>query len=346
MFTLSQASYDTKEILKWGGLFIAGLVIVVVFIQTFLVVKEAIFPTPPPKPTVAFNKLNPQLFPVDNTGKKLTYKINTLSGSLPSFPNQTKIFKIQTFTPDLLSLKNAETKVLAAGFASNPTQVSNTIYEWTNTDFAGLTQKIKMDIINNNFTLTSDFISNQTIFSKDLLNEKDSIVAATKYMSQINTLPSDIDTGKTKTKFLTIQNGLLVPSTSLSDSKGIEVDYFQKDVNGMPIVYDKPNSSSLKFLVGPDGEILQAEYFYQTPTNESATYPIKTSAIAYDDLQKGFAYIASHDGSSTSVSINNAFLAYYMSNQAQNFLMPVIVFQGSDNFTAYVPAVTDEWINK
>lgn len=346
MFTLSQASYDTKEILKWGGLFIAGLVIIIVFIQIFLVVKEAIFPTPPPKPTVAFNKLDPQLFPVNNTGKKLTYKINTLTGYLPSFLNQTKVFKIQTFTPDLLSLQNAKAKVLVVGFASNPTQVSNTVYEWTNTDFAGLTQTIKMNIINNNFTLTSDFASNQALYSKNLVNEKDSIKAATNYLSQINTLPGDIDTNRTKTKFITIQNGVSMPSTSLSDSKGVEVDYFQKDVNSMSLVYEKPNSSSLNFLVGPDGEILQAQYFYQTPTNESATYPIKTSALAYEDLQKGFAYIASYDGSSTSVSINNAFLAYYMSSQAQNFLMPVIVFQGSDNFTAYVPAVTDEWINK
>ena len=108
MFTLSQASYDTKEILKWGGIFIAGLVLVVVFIQAFLLLKEAIFPTPPPKPTVAFGKLEAQVFPDGVTDQKLTYKINTLTGSLPDYSNQIKIFKMKTYSPDLLGLKNTQ----------------------------------------------------------------------------------------------------------------------------------------------------------------------------------------------------------------------------------------------
>jgi hypothetical protein len=346
MFTLSQASYDTKELLKWGGLFIGGLVVIIVFIQMFLIAKEAIFPTPPPKPTVAFGKLDPQLFPVSATSKKLTYKINTLTGFLPTFPNQVKVFKIKTFTPDLLSLDHAKTIARSAGFINEPTQLSNTNFEWTNTDFAGLNQKIKMDIVTNNFTLASDFASNQTVLSKNLTNEQDSIKTATDFLAKINLLPTDIDTSKTKTSLFTIQNGVTTPVTSLSDAKAIGIDFFQKDVNQMPIVYGQPKSSTLNFLVGPDGEIVQAQYFYQTATSQSATYPIKTSAQAYTDLQNGIAYIASFDGSSTSVSINNAFLAYYMSSEAQNFLMPVIVFEGSDNFTAYVPAVTDGWINK
>lgn len=346
MFTLSQASYDTKEILKWGGLFIAGLVIVVVFIQMFLILKNTFFPTPPAKPTVAFGKLNPQLFPASVTAKKLTYKINTLTGSLPAFDNQLKVFKIQTFTPDLLSLQNAKDKVSAAGFKSDPTQISGTDYEWTNTDAAGLSQKINMNIVDNNFVLTSDFLTNQAALSGALSNEADSIKTATDYLNQINTLPADIDTNKTQASFFAIQNGTLVPATSFANANAVEVDFFQKDVNGLPIVYAQPNLSNLNVLVGPNGEILQAQYFYQTPTGESATYPVKSSNQAYQDLQNGIAYIASYDGASTTVSITDAFPAYYISSQTQNFLMPVIVFEGSDNFTAYVPAVTDGWINK
>jgi len=347
MFTLSQASYDTKEILKWGGLFIAGLVVVIVFIQMFLMVKEAIFPTPEAKPTLAFNKLDPQLFPANVTDKKLTYKINTLTGFLPTFTDQMKVFKIKAFTPDLLSLQNAKDKVKSAGFTSAPTQISNINYEWNNTDEAGLTQNIKMDIVSNNFSLTSDYLTNQALLAdKTQPNEQDSIKAATNYLNKINSLPTDIDTTKTNTSFLTIQNGAFVPVASLSEANAVEVDFFQQDIDKIPIVYEKPNSSSLNFLIGPGGEIVEAQYFYQTPSEESATYPVKTSAQAYQALQNGFAYIASYDGASTTVSINNAFPAYYLSSQSQNFLMPVIVFEGSDNFIAYVPLVTDEWINK
>jgi len=345
MFTLSQASYDTKEILKWGGLFIAGLVIVVVFIQMCLVLKEAIFPTPPPKPTVAFGKLEPQLFPESVTDKKLTYKINTLTGYLPSFPSQMKVFRIKTFTPDLLSLPNAKTAVAAAGFKSDPTQISDISYQWDNIDSAGLSQSISMNIVNNNFVLSSNFLSSPSALLGDLPSEEDSVKAAADYLNKINTLPADIDTTNAKTSLFTIQNDFLVPSTSFANAQAVKVDFFQNGVNQIPIVYEQPNLSNINVLVGPNREILQAQYFYQAPTNKFATYPIKIATQA-SDLQKDITYVASYDGSSSSVSITDAFLAYYISSKAQNFLMPVIVFKGSDNFTGYAPAVTDEWINK
>jgi hypothetical protein len=346
MFTLSQASYDTKEILKWGGLFIAGLVVVIVFIQMFLIVKEAIFPTPPPKPTVAFGKLDPQLFPASVTDKKLTYKINTLSGNLPTFADQVKIFKIKTSAPDLLSLQNAKDKVAEDGFKSAPTKISDIIYQWNNTRPSGLSQSIRMDIITSNYTLSSNFTSDKSVLSGSLPNEKDSIKTATYYLNQINAFPTDIDTNKNKVSFFTIQNGTLIPATSLADADAVEVNFFQKDVNKLPIVYEQTDSSNINVLVGPQEEVVQAQYFYQTPGNESATYPIKTSQQAYQDLQKGIAYITSYDGSSSTISITDAFPAYYMSSLAQKYLMPVMVFEGSNNFTAYVPVVTDEWIDK
>ena len=346
MFTLSQASYDTKELLKWGGIFIAGLVIIVVFIQMFLMVKEIIFPTPPPKPTVAFGKLDPQLFPINVNNKKFTYKINTLSGYLPAFDNQIKVYKIKTFTPDLLSLQSATAKVAVVGFTANPIQLSNTSYQWNNTTQFGLSQSIKMDIVDDNFTLASDFLSNQSALSGALSKEAATITAANDYLSQINSSPADIDSTKTQTSFFAIQNSVLMPATSLANAQAIRVDFFQKDVNSLPIVYEQPNLSDINVLVGPNDQIFQAQYFYQTPTKESATYPIITSTQAYQELQSGNAYIASYDGTSTTVSITDASLAYYMSSQNQSYLMPVFVFQGSDNFTAYVPAVTDGLINK
>jgi hypothetical protein len=346
MFTLSQASYDTKELLKWGGLFIGGLVVVIVFLQMFLIVKNAIFPTPPPKPTVAFGKLDPQLFPPSVTDKKLTYKINTLTGSLPGFNDQIKVYKIKTFTPDLLSLQNASDKVSQVGFKSTPTKISETNYQWTNTDNYGLAQTINMDIVDNNFALTSNFLASPSAISGNLPNETDSIKTTTDYLSKINTLPTDIDTGNAKTSFFAAQNGTFVPVASLADADAVRVDLFQKEVDNLPITYEQPNFSNINVFVGVNQEILQVEYFYQTPSSEFATYPIKTSTQAYADLQNGIAYIASYTGSSPTVSINDAFLAYYISSQAQKYLMPVIVFEGSDNFTAYVPAVTGEWINK
>jgi hypothetical protein len=202
-----------------------------------------------------------------------------------------------------------------------------------------------MNIVTNNFVLTSD-LSTPSTLSGPLPSETDSVKIATTYLNKINTFPTNIDATKTKTSLFTIQDKTLVPATSFAAATAVRVDFFQQDINNLPVVYEQPYFSNINVLVGPNGEILQAQYFYQTPGSESATYPIKTSTQAYQDLQNGIAYIASYDGSSSTVSITDASLAYYISSEPQNFLMPVIVFTGSDNFTAYVPAVTDEWISK
>ncbi len=343
MITLSQASHDTKDILKWGGLFIAGLVIVVVFIQLFLIVKEAIFPTPPPKPTVAFGKLEAQVFPSNITNQKLSYKINTLTGSLPSYFDQVKIFKMKTYAPDLLGLKNAQAKVIGLGFTSSPIKISDSTYQWTTTDDSGLSKSIKMDIITYDFVLTSNFAS--TSLPGSLPDKNTAIKSASKFLSDISYPVNDIDNDKTQVNYFSLANGQLIPSSSVSNAQTVEVDLFQKDINKISIIYEGPKTSNLNVLIGNDGKILQSLGIHQTATEEFATYPVKTTKQAFDELQDGNGYVASYQGSGN-VSITDVSVAYYIATKTQKYLMPVFVFQGNDNFYAYVPAVTDEWIDK
>ena len=90
--------------------------------------------------------------------------------------------------------------------------------------------------------------------------------------------------------------------------------------------------------------ILEANYSRQNIMDESATYPIKTAQQAFEELQEGNGFIASHSGDSTNVKIKEVYLALYSEGKLQQYLTPVIVFEGDNNFVAYVPAVTDEWI--
>jgi len=95
-------------------------VALVIVVSGILFIKQTFFPTPPPKPTLAFGTLNPQLFPKNASDKKFTYVINTLSGALPSFPDQAKIYKMQINPPDLLGLTNAKQIAGGAGFTQGP----------------------------------------------------------------------------------------------------------------------------------------------------------------------------------------------------------------------------------
>ena len=344
MLTLSDASYDTKEILKWGGLFIAGMVILVTF---FIFVKQTFFPTPPPKPTIAFGKLPPQLFPKNVIDKTPTYTINTLSGALPQFPNQTKIFSIQLNTPDLSGLSNATEMAKGGLFTQGPNKISDILYEWTNPDKDKVSSNIDINIVNYNFNVTSDYLNNSDILSgQELPSPSQSIIDAKGLLVNLNSFPADIDETKTQTVLLSIKNGALTPATSFSSAQIVKIMFYQKDVNLLPIYYEKPDSSNIDALVGTKDQVVELNYNHQTITDAFSTYPLKTSQQAFADLQQGYAYIASYEGNSSNISINNVLLAYYIGTDPQAYLMPIFVFEGNDNFIAYVPAVTDEWINK
>jgi hypothetical protein len=347
MLTLSDASYDTKEVLKWGGLIIAGLVVFIVIIRMLLVVKEMIFPTPPPKPTVLFGKLEPQVFPKNVTSQTLTYSINTLSGYLPALPIQAKVYTIQSYTPDLLGLSTAKQAVGQAGFTQTPTKLSDTLYSWTDPNATNISRRLTMNIVDYYFNLTTNYESNPTLTSgQGLPNQTNAINAAQGLLASLNSLPPDIDQTKTQTNLLIFKNGALATALGPSDAQVINVVFHQQDIDTLPIYYEDPNSSNINVLLGSNGTVLSANYIHQVATANFSTYPIKTVQQAFDELKQGKGYIATYYGGPTNIAINNVFLAYYIGSQPQQYLMPIIVFAKDNNFYAYVPAVTDEWINK
>ena len=349
MLTLSDASYDTKEIMKWGGLIIAGLVILIVIIRMLLIAKEAIFPTPPPKPTVLFGKLDAQVFPQNVTDQSLTYSVNTLSGYLPVLADQAKVFTIQTFTPDLLDLSRAKQAAAGASFTKDPSKISDTLFEWTNPSTTDVTTNLTMDIVTDNFNITSNYLSNTNYIStlQGFTDQNSALNDAQGFLTSINSLPSDIDLTKTQTNLFSLKNGSLTPIIKLLDAQAIRVIFHQKDIETLPIYYENPNSSNINVLVDANNKILEADYIHQTAvTDNFSTYPLKTTEQAFAELQQGKAYIAFDDITSKDIAINNVFLAYYIGSQPQKYLMPIIVFAKDNDFFAYVSAVTDVWINK
>nr|MBI5455984.1 hypothetical protein [Candidatus Levybacteria bacterium] len=351
MFTLSDASRDIKQLLKFAGIFITAVVVIVLILRVVFFIKETIYPTPPPKPEVTFGKLQPQSFPANAVNQNLTYSINTLTGNLPNLNSQSKVYRIKTLQPDLLAVNKFQDKISSVGFAKGYTAISDKIFEWkSNQNYGGIEKRIRFNTINNNFTITSVYTTDADILKgKNLPTETKAIDSATSLLDNMKVMPADIDLEKTKSNLFSIQNNSLSTATSLSNAQIIEVNFFQKDIDKLPIFYGKPNSSNISILVaggGYQGQIVGANFIYQPVSDEFSTYPLKSVSVAYEELKNGQAYIASYFGTSTNITITNAFLAYYISSQAQDFLMPIIVFEGNEGFFAYVPAVTDEWINK
>lgn len=347
MFTLTEASLDTKLILKWGAIILASL-FALFFIFKFLVyVKNIFFPTPPPKPTVLYGKLPAIFFPQSITNENFKYSVNTISGELPVFQAIAKVYTMSFNTPDLLALQRAQRMVSVLGFNSTPTELQNNLYEWFSNDKS---QKIiRMDTTSNDFVLSGSLTSDPFVVSGvNLPDQQGAIDMVQGALKAMGLMYDDIDPIKSKAVILKMENNKFVQANSISEAKFTRVDLFQKDVDGLPVYYENADKSVMNFLVtgGNSGQILWGNFTHQSPTLDFSTYPLKTTDQAYKDLTSGKAYIANYYGTSQNIQINNMFLAYYIGSSIQSYLMPIFVFQGNNGFYAYVPAITDGWISK
>ena len=341
--TLDAVAGKTREILKWSAIFLGALFVIFIALRIFSIIQTAF--APPPPPGVAFGKLPSPDFPNNTVGISLSYTLDTISGQLPVFSLQEKVFKMTESQPDLLALSKAQNMVEGVGFEEPPVKISENIYQWTDQEKS---RTLTMNIQDINFNMISDFLSNpdQPFFDQEIQKAVDT---ARGFLESIKLLPEDLDLTKTQTGLFSVKNYSIIPATSLSSTQVLQVNFFQKPFNNLPIYYPRFSISPLNFLVGQvDGQsqVVEANFFYQKPSSESSTYPIKTASQAFEDLKKGKGYITTLINSqSNKISINNVSLGYYVSEKKQDFLLPIVVFQGN-NFTAYVAAVTDEWIDR
>ncbi len=348
MASLHTVTEETKTIFR------LLLILMVLTFVAFVVfrfgqqIKDRYYPTPPEPPTVLFGKLKPIAFPQNTTEKKLTYTIDTVSGDLPTFSDRINVYLIQKPQPNFLNLKRAEEKAARLGFPKQGSQISATDYIWT--EILPPFRKLFFGTVSFNFYISSNFLTDQNLIQEFIgpIDTASTQTAATNLLTSIELFPNDIDITKTKTTLLSINNQQLVSATSLSQASLVRIDFFQKDINFLPIYYPNPPQSTLSFLfVGSrfNEKVIQAEFnHFIVDTTQSATYPIKTAEEATKELKDGKAYIASHFGDTTTIRITNVSVGYYMSNNPQDYLLPIIVFSGDNGFFAYVPAITDSWV--
>lgn len=303
------------------------------------------FPKKEAPPEARFGSLPAIPFPKNNQNS-FTYSIETVTGKLPQLPTRATVYMMQKPQPNLLALSRAKERMIASGFSDTSIAFSDSVYEWMSEK--NPTKKIRYDILSFNFDLTSDFLNDTTIQeAKNLGDEPDAISTSIDFLTSLGSLPTDIDEAKTKTTLLTIQNAQLRTAPSISTTQLIRVDLFQKDTNNLPIVYPTPTESTMHFLIGSDTfgqQIVFSHFFHQAISQESSEYPLISVEKAYEKLQKANCYIASTIESGTSIQIKNVYLAYYTGDTSQDYLYPVFVFEGTNEFVGYVSAISDEFI--
>lgn len=344
MPTLSVVKIHFLKVGKWLLIILGILIGMFLLIRGLFFIKELISPTPPPAPTVTFGKIPKPYFP-QGIKKEFKFTIDTLSGELPQFPDRSKVYKLGKSEPDILAVERMSEKAVSLGFSQEAEQLSENVYRWR--DPTSPNRILVVNVLLGEFNLSSDYIFSEGLLNNQgVISETSSINTAKDFLLSMGLYPQDLDETKTKTIPLKIDGGSLYEVKKPSETKIINIHFYQKDVDELPIVYSLGSGSSMQLTVAGGNqkeEVIDGRYFYQNRTEESATYPIITSEKAYDELKKGNAFIASHEGTDTNIVIKKVYLAYYSPGKIQDYLTPVVVFEGKDNFFAYVPAINQQW---
>lgn len=349
MLTLNQATGMTKKVAIGAAIIMGTLITLIILFRIGVWLKNIISPTPPPPPTVSYGILPVLELPNNLDNKNYSYTIDTVTGGLPKFPDRVKVFKIIPPATDLLAFERAGQRAAQAGFTNGPARVGGNVYQWIDPRSAN-GRKINIDIFSSEFSVNSAFLNDPNVNSGNtILKPDEAISLAQNFLSSMTILANDIKI--TKPYYYTIQNSQLTPTNSVGDAQIIEVDFFQKDLDDLSIYYPRPYNSTMNIFIGGGGEIqpqiLQAQYFHQEVSTESATYPIKTAEDAFTELKAGKAYIANPASQGKNeIFLQEISLGYYMSDKAQDYVMPIVVFKGTDGFIAYLSAIKDEWTNK
>lgn len=348
MATLTESSIYARKSLRYFIYFVIFIIIARFSLNIVITIYKKIFPPAPTPPTVAFDILTPLPFP-EKEKINLNFSLETPEGGLPIFSDQADVYFMPKPSANLLSLDFSKSKVQKLGFNTDALEVSDSIYRFYHKSSPS---NIEMDIISGSFSINYDLASDPSPLTVRPAQPEVGITQIRTFLSGANLMPPDI-TGIVKHKFLKAQGNGFIEALSLSDANLVRLDFFRRNYSDLPIVTNEPNKANIWFMVSGFRErgkdVIAGEYHYfSVDESQLATYPIKTSEMAWQELNSGNYYLASNSAltEGTNVKIRKIYLAYYDPGVYTEFFQPVVVFEGDNDFTAYVPAVTSDYYGK
>lgn len=341
---LTQVAIKTRKVVRFGVYFVFGFLVLRFAFNMALNLKNTFFPKPPPPPTVGFDVLPRISFPVQNQNlPDLQYAIETPSGSLPTLPEQTRVYYMPRSQPSLNSVDQSRAIAARLGFNPNSEKISETVYEYSHTSKPST---LTMNIIWQTFSIAYNLAADISPLNSNPPTAPEALAIATSLLKRADIFYPQLEEGTSSHEFLQIESQKLVKAISLSEANLTKINIYRKSFgtedNPIPNVTADPNESNVWFILSGSKDIIAAEYhFYQVDEETYHTYPLKTAEQALEELQQNKAFIASlGTNPEGNIIIRDIYLAYYDPDLPSQFYQPVIVFEGDGGFVAYVPAVS------
>lgn len=347
--TLTEVSYYARRLAPYVLLGVLVILIVFYAIKLLLVSLEnrnanTIRLNP------AFQQIKNPLDHIASSSAGITYKLDTIEGRPIIATSAAQVFFV--VPPTATSFGYREKMYLIAKTMGIDVDAARYRLLGKNAIFAQDDQKLIIDIQNFNFSYQYFFENVPGFFlGVDTPTTEEGVSRAINFLQSIDLYPQALASGKTHTVFFSYDE-LGQAITPLPDERGanlVEVDFTRPDIDGLPIVsstfFNSQNYALLAHLKNRTYRVLRAQVkHFDLSEEQVGVYPLRNGDEAYSDLRDGRGYIISNPSGARSVTVRKMFLAYYDREEYQDYLQPVFVFVGDDNFVAYVPAIAKSYL--
>lgn len=312
-----------------------------------------IFPPDPPPPE--YGLLPPLDIPQVQLPPTLTFKLETPDGSanVQNLKNTfgrpleyVKVYFMPQTLPNLLGPERVKERAGALGFVSEPESVGPNVARFRKGNPPAV-----LDI----HSLTQAFRLYRPVNPGDIIktppkSTEEAHLALNNFLKGA-LLPEEISKGEPKYRFLRASGNGYSEVPSLSEADAIRVDLFRESLDDLPVYTTDPSIGPIWAIVAGtttvNTPVLEVDYrYYPVEREEFSSYPIKTSLQAWQELGEGKGSIVRLiPPDDNNITIRRIYLGYYDSTtKPLQFMQPIYIFEGDNNFLAYVPAVTGEWV--
>ncbi|HPT65817.1 MAG TPA: hypothetical protein PK257_00710 [Candidatus Woesebacteria bacterium] len=347
MSSLTYTADMSRKLIKYGGSGLIAFVLLWSIGSLSIKAYKAAHPKYIP-PTVRYGTLPKMVFPEKKFEKK-NFTFEFANDKTPTFSDQSKIYIIYRSKTKILALEDGVKIAKQFGFESDPIEINEGIYEFKDTK---TNKMLTINVLENDFKLKYPYLDDQSILeAKTIPNKNRAIEIASSFLQSGNKYTDDLKNGEKKITYWKISDGTLKAVSAQSEANAVRVDFYRNNLEEKwEIVSPQIGEASVSVLIsGSDSsekQIIEANFKYADIDRESfSTYPIKTVEQAMTDLKAG-NYWPSSDVNSENVIIREIKLAYYEPVTLTQYVQPIYIFKGDNNFIAFVPAVLDKYITK
>ncbi len=353
--TLTELNYYAKKFTPIVIIFVLVVFMLFLAVQLLLLYlgsqqnQQAQQPIPVEIVTT-FNNIKPPIIPEAKASNTYTYILDTLDAT-PNVENATTAATIYFIPKAAASFGSVSTVNLMARGAGFDIEVTKPVIRDNVATFDDGKKKMEIDMGNFNFSF--DYVlteEDNTFDGSRPPSDRELISLSTSFFNRMERYPQELSKGTQNIMYMNFNRDTneIRPLQNAEGSNMAEVDFFRPDVNGYPVVtstyYNSPHYTLIGF--NPSGQrIIRAQMkFLERSTDQTGVYPVRAADVAWQDLQTGKGYVVSAGQESGQIAIKKIFLAYYDPAVYQEYFQPVYVFLGDNNFAAYVPAVSEEYL--